>query len=176
MQQYLSTSVASASRQRPARILSAEQRLMLDLRAKVEAPTNKHRIWDRGILQEARKRNQKDTDLMLAFSKNVGEDYSLDVIQRLHELLIKHGVVRPSEVMNRDSIKFACETAPALPMIGYRVSSEAELLIAFTLSAGDDWRLISEMIEERQLSTVAEIKAILSEVKMVHPSLASGAL
>lgn len=169
------------NRERPPRVLSAEQQLLLRIRSKISGDDNQHRLQDKGFLKQNRQTNRDTHELMLAFDR-VSTRYSLFTVHKIHELLLQQGVECPSEFIEDDAI-WAALAINGTPRgfsrawdRGLSFGEESTLLIVFALTAGVDRDNIVTMVKERGIKDVSEIKSILAETKGTHQSLTSGAL
>lgn len=166
-----------AMRQRKPRVLSEEQRLMLDIRSAINSTNNKNRMSDNQVLKECRPTNRDTSDLMLAFGKTAGLGYKLELVKILHGLLSKHGAAHPSEFLDVDAIRLSIELEPQLNGWHWdRLSEEATKFVAYVLTAGEDRELVARLAKERKIGTAEEIEPVLAEIKKSHCSLGSGAL
>lgn len=165
----------SSRRQRPPRVLSADQQLMFDIRAKVNCDDNVHRFHDVDLLKDVRKTNHDTSDLMLAFHKVGGAGYLLEDIKKLHDMLSENGVERPSEFIDLEALRVGKRDGWIPLWRDWKTPPETAQLMSFALSSPDRY-FVFELIEQRQITDIDEIKAILAETKVTHRSLTSGAL
>lgn len=169
------------NRERPPRVLSEEQQLILSIRSKINDVDNKHRLQDLSFLKDNRKSNRDTSDLMVAFGK-MSTRYSLYTVYKIHNLLFEQGVERPSDFLDDDAIWAGLEilgSPSGYSQVWARGISFDEgkvRLMTYALTAGEDRDAIVRIINDRNFRDVVDIKAFLADTGTSHRSLASGAL
>jgi len=127
----------SGGRQRPPRILSADQQLMFDIRAKINRADNATQFQDINFLKDVRRTNYDTSDLMLTFNKVGGSGYSLEDIRQLHNMLAENGVERPSEIIDLDALRDGKQYGWIPRWREWKTPLETARLVTFMLSSPD---------------------------------------
>jgi hypothetical protein len=181
MEENQLTSAPQRNRERPPRVLSEEQQLILRIRSNISDIDNKHRLQDLRFLKGIRQSNRDNYDLMVTFGK-MSTRYSLYTAYRIHDLLFDQGVECPSDFLDDDAIWAALAingTPRGFSQVwdrGLSFGEDKAQLMTYVVTAGEDRDIIVRLIEDRGFSDITEIKSFLAETKMAHRSLVSGAL
>jgi hypothetical protein len=129
-----------------------------------------------GLINAMYEYGRKDyRDVFRSILKNVSTEFSMGLIDGIHESLRDHGVVFPSELIDTEATIIAENILDSLKLATVSDDIDASAIIHHALTS-EDRGMISVIISEHKPQTVFHLKELEHAYRAATPSLRDGVL